>query len=180
VYSAEPFQLDRTRKYAQEIDAKPSGLWLSAGDDWARWKTEEEHEVESLRHKARVTLVDEVNVLWVRGEAELRRFTREWTAYDPTDEDGGLLVATGLPRTTSNGGLEWIHNYRIAWPSVADEYDGIVIAPYVWECRLGPATAWYYGWDCASGCVWNLEVIDEVEVAKEDVSYSCDGTNFRR
>jgi hypothetical protein len=34
----------------------------------------------------------------------------------------------------------------------------------VWECRLDPAAAWYYGWDCASGCVWNLEVIADVVV----------------
>ena len=38
------------------------------------------------------------------------------------------------------------------WGAVAARYDGIEIAPYVWERRL--EVWWYYGWDCASGCLW--------------------------
>lgn len=35
-------------------------------------------------------------------------------------------------------------------------YDG---APYQWECRLDRDTFWYYSWDCASACIWNLQAV---------------------
>ena len=38
--------------------------------------------------------------------------------------------------------------------------DGIIIAPYQWYCRM--TVDWYYTWDCASGCIWNLDAIESV------------------
>ena len=35
------------------------------------------------------------------------------------------------------------------------------ITPYQWELRF--ELDWYYGWDVASGCVWNLSVIESME-----------------
>ena len=50
--------------------------------------------------------------------------------------------------------------YMLDFLKVMDEYDGIIIAPYQYSCRLmNSSTAWYYGWDCASGCIWNLGCI---------------------
>ncbi len=50
------------------------------------------------------------------------------------------------------------------WAKVAEHYDGLIIAPYQWSRRYdGPS--WYYGWDCASGCIWNLDAIAAVEPA---------------
>lgn len=40
----------------------------------------------------------------------------------------------------------------IDWRKVAERYDGIEIAPYIWERRL--ESRWYHSWDCASGCLW--------------------------
>jgi hypothetical protein len=37
---------------------------------------------------------------------------------------------------------------------LTDKYDGIEINPYQFEARY--QYLWYYGWDIASGCVWNL------------------------
>lgn len=42
----------------------------------------------------------------------------------------------------------------IDWKAVAKEYDGIEIDPYQYERRFSEGFLWYYGWDCASGCVW--------------------------
>lgn len=42
----------------------------------------------------------------------------------------------------------------VNWMKVSKIYDGIEIDPYQWSCRL--ELPWYYGWDVASGCVWNL------------------------
>lgn len=40
---------------------------------------------------------------------------------------------------------------------VAKDYDGIEIAPYQESLRYD--LEWYYGWDVASGCIWNFEGI---------------------
>ena len=40
------------------------------------------------------------------------------------------------------------------WKLIAQEFDGIEIAPYQWEIRMDYNFFWYYGWDCASGCLW--------------------------
>lgn len=45
----------------------------------------------------------------------------------------------------------------VNWSSVAEKYDGIEIDPYQWKYRH--QYFWYYGWDVASGCVWNLEKV---------------------
>lgn len=44
--------------------------------------------------------------------------------------------------------------HGIDWTVIAEEYDGIEIAPYQWSRRSDTHTSWYYGWDCASGCLW--------------------------
>jgi hypothetical protein len=59
----------------------------------------------------------------------------------------------------------------IDWSKVAKDFDGIVITPYLWERRLDHHVNWYYGWDCASGCIWNTSVIETITELKEiDVS----------
>ena len=42
----------------------------------------------------------------------------------------------------------------IDWKKVASKYDGIEIVPYQPKARMN--LLWYYGWDIASGCIWNL------------------------
>jgi hypothetical protein len=49
----------------------------------------------------------------------------------------------------------------IDWGRVAEQYHGIVIAPYQWSLRLD--LMWYYGWDCASGCIWDTWIVERVE-----------------
>ena len=48
---------------------------------------------------------------------------------------------------------------RPDWAKVASHYDGIEICPYI-ESRRN--MTWYYGWDVASGCVWNASGIKEL------------------
>ena len=53
----------------------------------------------------------------------------------------------------------------INWPAVAERYGGILITPYQWSHRM--SLHWYCGWDCASGCVWDLSQIKSVELLAE-------------
>ena len=52
---------------------------------------------------------------------------------------------------------------QIDWAEVASKYDGIIISPYQWSLRLDMEMMWYYGWDCASGCIWNISAIKELK-----------------
>jgi hypothetical protein len=52
--------------------------------------------------------------------------------------------------------------FEIEWRKVAERFDGIIIAPYIWQRRLDLESSWYYSWDCASGCIWNASAVREI------------------
>ena len=56
-----------------------------------------------------------------------------------------------LPSDTTLDGFDF---YAIDWEAALADWDGELIAPYMWSRRL--EYMWYYGWDCASGGTWNL------------------------
>lgn len=132
-------------------DMKPAGLWLSVGGAWPEWCKAESFALDRFKYVTRIELISGANVLWLRGEGDIITFHHEFADKDATPS--------------------YLADY-IRWDRVAEQYDGIVIAPYVWSCRLdGPAHHWYYGWDCASGCIWDPRCIASFEcVAIPDLS----------
>ncbi len=119
---------------------KPDGFWISAEgkDDWPSWCEGEQFRLETLAHRAPVSLNDGANVLRLT-PGMIDRFDSDFGVEWPWCENG-----------------RWIAR-GIDWRAVADRYDGIIIAPYAWCFRL--TMNWYYPWDCASGCIWNLDAI---------------------
>lgn len=124
----------------QKIDTKPCGLWVSDDSDtetnWRAWCVSEGFRLDCLTHVHDLVLAPHANVVVLRSSWELTDFHRRF-AVEP----------------------EWARGMRypyeiIDWREVADRWDGIVITPYIWSMRLeGEASRWYYGWDCASGCI---------------------------
>ena len=57
-----------------------------------------------------------------------------------------------------------LDTHEIDWKKVKSKYQGIIIAPYQWSCRLNLDSNWYYGWDCASGCIWDLDCIKDFKL----------------
>lgn len=116
---------------------KPNGLWISADgeDDWLSWCQSENFALERLAHRHIIKILPQANILTLSQPCDLDNFEKKY----------------GIP--CEHGFL----GYSIDWNLVASEYDGIVIAPYQWECRM--KKNWYYTWDCASGCVWNTQII---------------------
>ena len=118
--------------------AKPRGLWFSVdgnGDGWPEWCQAEGVEV-PLSHKTEVVFRPNARVLELKGAKALDAFTQEYLLRGPA--------------------------LCIDWVRVEEKHDAIIIAPYVWRRRLSPKTPWYYCWDCASGCVWNADAIQEL------------------
>lgn len=117
---------------------KPVGLWLSdeTSHGWKSWCEDREFGLERLKKETRFK-VDLTNVILVDTIEKLSSFTKEFS-YTPKWADGLEIVK------------------YINWPEVKKLYSGIIITPYQWECRLDPDLFWYYSWDCASGCIWDL------------------------
>lgn len=116
---------------------KPRGLWVSVDgdDDWKSWCESESFGLGSQRH--RISIKPQSSVLLITSAYGLDVFTETFGRH-PSDND-------------------LFERMYIDWPEVAKHHGGIIIAPYQWSQRM--TLNWYYGWDCASGCIWDADQI---------------------
>jgi hypothetical protein len=128
-----------------EPDVKPFGLWVSVAgpDDWPNWCRGEDFMLERLACRHVVELASDANVLRIDSLAALDHFHRSYSA--PI-----------LPSGSS-------YSMGVNWAEVAARWQGIIIAPYQWQRRIETGWLWYYGWDCASGCIWDPAAIADVQ-----------------
>lgn len=141
-YSDKPLAFDPLRVYEVGVGCyKPPGLWVSVeGEhDWPAWCRAEEFNVERLSCASEIILKPSANVLRIGTVHDLDAFAKKFRF--------------GVRR----------YETEIAWNEVRYEHDGIIIVPYQWERRLAEGFSWYYGWDCASGVIWNLSAIESVK-----------------
>lgn len=140
-------QADRISKYQ-----KPNGCWITddTEDCWRTWCVGESFGLESLTHKHEVTL-DETNVLILRSASQLDKFSKQFSVARPWSWQGRDYVER-----------------CIDWRVVAARYDGLIITPYQWTHRLHEDYGWYYGWDCASGCIWKPSTILDIRLIEID------------
>ncbi len=132
--SKNPFELEQ-RTFKQNIGMKPFGFWYGFGSEWIDWTRSE---VPDWVGKYIYSVdIGNSNVLQINTHMELMQFNREYQSN---------ISGTGHRR---------LEGEVIDWKKVADKYDGIEINPYQFEARY--QYLWYYGWDIASGCIWNLK-----------------------
>ena len=153
-YSAEPLVFDSTRRYEQNEPfayAKPVGFWVSiqGEDDWPSWCHGENYRPEGLAFAHEVTLRPHAQVHRIDNPIALDAFT------------GSYAVQTDFER--SHPAIGNMNRWPIDWREVTKDSDGLIIAPYLRRFEV----SWYYGWDCASGCIWNLDAIESVELVAE-------------
>ncbi len=129
---------------AQIRGPKPRGLWLSDERDgqrgWKEWCKAEGFRLRDLRHGRQFRL-NLSRTLWIQSAREMDQFTEDYRTDDPVNSVSG-------PST-----------YFIDRPQVAQRWAGILITPHRQDRRLAGSSRWYYGWDCASACVWSPEGI---------------------
>ncbi len=146
-YSRTALGVIQSKVQENEATWKPKGLWVSVlgEDDWLHWCEENDWYQEPV-FEHEIILAPDANVLRIENLDRLLRFHEEFAFTMP-----------------------WSSVY-IDWARVASRYDGIIIAPYQWACRLEyQISNWYYSWDCASGCIWNAKAIAEARMVKENV-----------
>lgn len=155
-YASKPFSLE---KISYQLDtptyiSKPHGLWVS--DDhceynWKWWCINENFRRYALRYAHAVEFTNDANILKITSWLGMEQFNHKYKkCYDIIQP----ILQNQQPMEL-NG---------IDWQKVKDSYDGIIISPYNWDKRLDRDYMWYYGWDCASGCIWNLEAIKSFAV----------------
>jgi hypothetical protein len=138
-WSQTPIEALDQRQYVQDVDHKPKGFWFDSDGDWARWCEGEEYGLQRLEFKHRIDIADWSRILLVETVSQLDLFAKMYFA----------------------------DRWHIDWKRVAANFSGILISPYQWERRLHPLTSWYYSWDCASGCVWDVGAIKLCPAIKE-------------
>lgn len=164
-FSEDPVIFDPAWDYTPPADrydnGKPLGLWVSDEDDygWSRWCRSEEWNVGGLRYKHLVTLKPNANILVIRSPMALMGFTDKYKA----DNELNRITYRSKALTSTDMVMS------IDWQQVAKDYQGIIITPYIWKLRLNPYTMWYYSWDCASGCIFDLSAIDSFELVRSRV-----------
>ena len=129
----------KIQTYIQKNGPKPKGLWYAIGSEWLDWVRSEMPHWEG-KYLYDIDLGDS-NILKLNSTLDLYDFTREYRVEDSDDN-------------------KWyFKGYYINWDEVRKKYDGIEIQPYIYEARHNIDTFWYYGWDVAGGCIWNLSNI---------------------
>jgi len=153
--SKTPITLHNTT-ISQKVDMKPKGLWYGFGNEWIDWVRGNMPDWEG-NHVYHIIFPESKNVLKIKSVHEIMEFTKGYLS--DINKVGGY----------SPGGIGYAHAYGIKhmtmymdWPKVAKKYDGIEIYPYLHNVRH--ELMWYYGWDVASGCVWNLSNVELKEL----------------
>lgn len=147
-YTDKPFDFDPKREYeVARQNYKPCGLWVSVegAADWKDWCEGERFNLESLKHAAEVVLRPNHDIFIINTGPLLQAF------HD-------RFKSPIYPGSQS---------FQIDWTRVKQSCGGVIIAPYRYEFRLEMGMLWYYGWDCASGCIWNLSTVERVNQDEE-------------
>jgi hypothetical protein len=136
----------------EHVWIKPRGLWISDEDaelGWLAWCRDEGGAdfMKRCKFVHNVTLKPNAEVLHLKSCSDIDWFTKEFH-----------FLEEELP--TFGGTVMMLY---INWMRVSKVYQGIIITPYQWDCRFDFNCNWYYGWDCASGCIWDAGAVEAVE-----------------
>jgi hypothetical protein len=160
-WASDPVKL-RGMRYPQRGHPKPNGLWFDVNGSWKQWCEAVQFRPEGLRYRHTVTVLDTSRILFLRKAKDIDLFTREYGHnlsghFEPLQSPEDLdAFARRYGSDLFGDILEQFSNY-ILWEEVAGKHSGIIIHPY---SRARSRTClWYYGWNCAGGCVWDTGVI---------------------
>lgn len=144
-------KFDKKRKYQQVSGIKPDGFWYACYDDWYNFEERGDskyiHQINinsrvltniQNKNKDKLLVIDNVNdfdIFNSRYAYELR--------YS-NDSEKEIFKYNDL------------QNYLVDWNKVSQDYGGIQICPYL---KKRKKILWYYSFDVASGCVWNIKSI---------------------
>tara|TARA_E500000331_G_scaffold274035_1_gene266101 strand:+ start:962 stop:1513 length:552 start_codon:yes stop_codon:yes gene_type:complete len=134
--------------FTQKIGPKPEGLWYECQDGSSEtWKEFCEFGLTSGYSKYDSTynvVLNDYEILFIPDEHHFDKFVKMYSVDHPSGPQFDKMID---------------------WPKVAEHYAGIEICPYLNSKRNDDDAFWYYGWDVASGCVWNPVGLKELTKA---------------
>jgi hypothetical protein len=160
-WASDPVKL-RTKDYPQCGHPKPNGLWFDVNGSWKRWCDAAQFRLENLRYRHTVTLLDTSRILFLRHARDVDAFTGEYgrnlaghiRLLQSTEDNDAFARRYGRDLF---GEIQRQFSNYIMWAEVAERYSGIIINPY--SRARSQTYLWYYGWNCAGGCIWDTSVI---------------------
>jgi len=130
----------------RSLEIKPIGLWYSVGSSWIDWCIGNEYNgIGNYIYEVHINMKS--NMLLIDTKDKIFEFSNN---YKRTD---------GFYKELSTSHIEWAR--------VMNNYDGIEINPYYEDMRLSYNLLWYYGWDVPSGCIWNKEAKNKINLIAE-------------
>jgi hypothetical protein len=150
------------RDYPQSGHPKPNGFWFDVNQGWKRWCESVQFQVENLRYRHRLTIIDSSRILCLGNAKEIDAFTRQY-GHNLSDQIQLLQSPKGAGEFARQYGRDLFSEIRkqfsnyIMWGEVAQNHSGIILDPYL-RSRTR-AYLWYHGWNCAGGCIWDTSVI---------------------
>lgn len=152
-FTWEPLSVDDLEPADQSEDTgmgKPAGIWFSVGEAWLDFGGESRMFAKVGYDRAyRLTLADDADLVHLSSKGDIFRFT----------DDFRLDLLEEYERLPGGANI----TYDLDWHAVADLWSGIVVVPYISTARLDPSVNWYYSWDIASACIWDVSVIGALE-----------------
>lgn len=134
--SKDPIYKLEKRQYIQKSWDKPDGFWYGFGNEWIDWA--EIAGPEYMGEYIYEVDINGSNILQIKNYLEITEFTKEYGS--------SKQIVPGII-------------FSIDWPRIELKYDGIEINPYMGKVRTDEKTLWYYTWDIASGCIWNMDKV---------------------
>lgn len=143
--------------------SKPEGLWFSVEsynkDGWKDWCINEKFNADGFEFAYQLHLKQDAVILHLKTDDEIIAFSKVYCTYP-----------SGNPFNSE------IDSWKVDWGLVRMKFQCIIIAPYQFDCRFHEQTMWYYGWDCASGCIWDISAIERIELLQDNSMPNCDST----
>ncbi len=160
-WASEPVKLRRTT-YRQSGHPKPHGFWFDVNGSWKQWCEATQFGLENLRYRHTVTVLDPSRILFLRNANDIDVFTREYgrnlSGHIQLLQRGGDSDAFARQYGQDLfGDIQKQFSNYIMWREVAEKHGGIIISPY--SRARSQTYLWYYGWNCAGGCIWDTSVI---------------------
>lgn len=153
-YSSEPLPdrlISKTKGNLGRHFNKPDGFWLSVDGegDWKDWCIAEEFNLAGLQYRYSITLEPDCCVPVISNKEDLLKFTACYRSTFGNDQK-----------------CDWFR--YIDWSNVSNDMQGIVISPFKYEWGWDTHLTWVYGWDCDSGCIWDVSAIKNIDLMEYD------------
>lgn len=160
-WASDPREL-RGMSYPQSGHPKPNGLWFDVDGSWKRWCEAVHFRLEDLRCRHTVSILDASRIHFLRNGKDIDLFTRQYGRdisghIQPLQSSEDLNTFARQYGNDLFGDIQEQFSNYIMWREVAQKHTGIIIDPY--SCARSQTYLWYYGWNCAGGCIWDTSVI---------------------